>query len=499
MDSHRRYQLWRLGAGVIAAAAVVTVAILACHAASDEPAAAPRPEVLAPARALGDAFAAVAGSVRPAVVSVYSEKLVSLQAPDELPFDDEFLRRFFGEGGRVPRGGGKGFKVPQRGMGSGMIVDREGHILTNYHVVQDVDEIKVQLADKRQFAARVVATDPKTDVAVIRITGAVPGDLPVVRLGDSDALRVGEIVLAIGAPFGLTQTVTSGIISATGRADVGIASYENFLQTDAAINPGNSGGPLVSMRGEVVGMNSAIAGGAGQFAGVGFAIPSNMIRTILPTLLRGGSVTRGQIGVVIQDLTKELARQFDLADTAGALVSQVLKDSPAERAGIEVGDVIVRVDGKPVPDTGTLRNLVAALAPGTRINVEVLREKRQRTLAVTVEAQPAAAAPAAVETGEQGGDRFDKLGLSVQTLTPELARHFGSRETSGVLVTVVVEGSPASLANLQEGDVILQVNRRKVASVQELRRALAAGKGGSGSLLLVHRQGASIFVILPEP
>jgi serine protease Do len=489
----------RLAAGLAAGVAIGTFVIFACRAASSVAPPPPSPEVVAPAQALGGAFAAVAAYVRPAVVSVYSEKMVNVHAPDQfLPFDDEFFRRFFGDQGQMPRGGPKQFKVPQRGMGSGMIIDREGHVLTNNHVVEDVDEIKVQLADKRQFEAQIVSTDPKTDVAVIKIKGPVPADLPVVQLGDSDALRVGEIVMAIGAPFGLTQTVTSGIISATGRADVGIASYENFLQTDAAINPGNSGGPLVNMRGEVIGMNSAIAGSAGQFAGVGFAIPSSMIRAILPTLTRGGKVTRGQIGVVVQDVTKDLAAHFGLADTAGALVAQVVKGSPAERAGIEVGDVIVRVDGAPVPDTRTLRNMIAAKAPESRIQVDVVREKRERSLTVKVEAQPAETAEAAAPTHEPGADVLGRLGLEVQTLTPALAERLGLGETKGVLITGVGAGSPASAVNLQEQDVIVEANRKRVANVEELRRALSAGDGRS-ILLLVRRQGGSVFVVLPRP
>ncbi|HEY5998308.1 MAG TPA: DegQ family serine endoprotease [bacterium] len=485
-------------------AAGAVLLVFACHAADGVAPAQPQPpppsaEATAPARALGDALAAVAEYVRPAVVSVYSEKILKVRQPDfGLPFDDEFLRRFFGEQGPSPHGGGREFKVPQRGMGSGMIIDREGHILTNNHVVADVDELKVQLADKRQFVAKVVSVDPKTDVAVIRLQGPLPANLPTVQLGDSDALRVGELVMAIGAPFGLTQTVTSGIISARGRSDVGVASYEDFLQTDTAINPGNSGGPLVNMRGEVIGMNSAIAGSAGQFAGVGFAIPANMIKTILPTLTRGGRVTRGQIGVVIQDLSKDLAEQFGLGDTAGALVSQVVKGSPAERGGVEVGDVIVRVDGRPVTDTRSLRNTVAATAPGTRIKLEVLRGKREHTLSVTVEAQPAEATASASRPGEKGEDPLDKLGLEVQTLTAEMAQQLGLKDTRGVLVTDVAEGSPAAQANLQQGDVIIEANRTRVADVEALRRLLR-GEPGKGILLLIHRQGTSVFVVLRQP
>jgi serine protease Do len=492
----------RTAAGAVAVAAVVTVAILACRAATDGTPAAPSPEVTAPARALGDAFAAVAAAVRPGVVSVYSEKSLRVQVPEQgFPFDDDLLRRFFGE--QAPQGaphrGGREFRVPQRGMGSGMIIDREGRILTNNHVVAEVDEIKVQLADKRQFEARVVATDPKTDVAVIQIKGAVPADLPLVVLGDSDALRVGDLVMAIGAPFGLTQTVTTGIISATRRADVGIASYEDFLQTDAAINPGNSGGPLVNMRGEVIGMNSAIAGSAGQFAGVGFAIPAAMIRDLLPKLTKGEAITRGQIGVVIQELTKDLAAQFGVAEDAGVLVAQVSKDSPAQQGGVRAGDVIVRFQGKPVKDTRALRNAVAATAPGTRVDVAVIRDGRERTLTLTVGKQPAEAAAAAEEAPAEGSGLLEKLGLDVEALTPQLAARLQLEDTRGLVVTAVEEGSPASAAGLQQGDVIVEANRSAVATAAELRRALEGADKAKGALLLVHRRGGSMYLVLRRP
>jgi len=290
--------------------------------------------VTAPAVALSNAFIAVAAHVKPAVVSVYSEKMVRTQTPDfGFPFGDDLFQQFFGQQAPQRRSAPKERMTPQRGMGSGMILDKSGLILTNNHVVKDADDIKIRLSDKREFPAEVVSTDPKTDVAVIRIKGKVPPDLPAVKLGNSDALRQGELVLAIGAPFGLTQTVTTGIISAIGRSDVGIADYEDFLQTDAPINPGNSGGPLVNMKGEVIGMNSAIATASGSSAGVGFAIPSNMINNMLPTLTKGGRITRGLLGVGIQDLDKDLAKQFNLAEPNGALVSSVVPTPPRTRRG----------------------------------------------------------------------------------------------------------------------------------------------------------------------
>ena len=462
--------------------------------------------VVAPAEQLGMAYAAVAKHIKPAVVSVYSEKMVKVlpqEFPFDFPFGDDFFEQFFGQ--QQPRLRNrqkeyqKEYRVPRSGMGSGMILDKQGHILTNYHVVSDVDKIKVQLADKRSFEAEIVGTDQKTDVAIIKITGAVPDDLPTVQLGDSEAMEDGYLVIAVGAPFGLTQTVTSGIISAKGRSDVGIAAFEDFLQTDAPINPGNSGGPLVNMRGEVIGMNSAIAtggghfGGEGQSAGVGFAIPSNMIKSMLPTLVKGGQITRGMLGVLIQDITKELAEQFHLPDTNGALVSQVNKDSPAEKAGLKIGDVIVRVNGKKLNDTRQLRNLVAATAPGSSVRIDVIRDGKEKNFSATI-GKMTAEAVAVSEPSGTAKDQLAKLGLNVQALTPELVKQYDLQGEHGVLITNVEPGSPASMANLQAGDLIVEANRQPVTNIGELQDAL--GKAPEQVLLLVKRGGSSLFVVI---
>jgi serine protease Do len=328
-------------------------------------------------------------------------------------------------------------------------------------------------------------------VAVIKIKGRVPRDLPVASLGDSDTLKVGDWVLAIGAPFGLAQTVTAGIISAVGRANVGIADYEDFIQTDAAINPGNSGGPLVNMRGEVIGINTAIATPNGQFAGVGFAIPVNMAKTMMPTLMKGESVTRGFLGVIIQDISDELADQFKLADAKGVLVAQVNKDSPAEKAGLKTGDVIIKYRGKSVADTRELRNAVAATAPGTKADLVVLRDGKEKTFTVTI----GKLTPETMATAESGtGSVLEKFGLTVQPLTSELADEFGYKNEKGVLITDVDPDSPAGTANLQRGDLILEANRQSVTTVNDLRDALA--KSGDTALLLVKRKDASLFVVL---
>ena len=452
--------------------------------------------VIAPAEQLGMAYAAVAAHIKPAVVSVYSEKMVKV-IPRVFPFGDDFFDQFFGQPGLHNRP--REYSIPRSGMGSGMILDNQGHILTNYHVVNNVDKIKVQLADKRNFNAKIVGTDPKTDVAILQLTGGIPDDLPTVQLGDSEAMQDGYLVIAVGAPFGLIQTVTHGIISARGRSDVGISAFEDFLQSDAPINPGNSGGPLVNMRGEVIGMNSAIAtggaqfGGEGQSAGVGFAIPSNMIKAMLPTLINGGQIRRGMLGITIQDINKALAAQFHLAGSKGALVSQVNKGSPAEKSGLKPGDVIVRMNGKEINDTRQLRNLVAATAPGSSVRLEVSRNGKVEVFSATV-GKLTEDAVAMAEPSGKIDDQLTRLGLDVQMLTPELARQYELQGERGVLIASVEPGSPASMAGLQAGDLLVEVNRRSIASVGELAEAL--GKSPDQLLLLVKRNGASLFVVI---
>jgi len=452
--------------------------------------------VIAAADQLGKAFAAVAAHVKPAVVSVYSEKTVQLQSPEfQFPFGEDFFNQFFGEQFRLPKTPGhpKTFRMPQHGMGTGMLLDKQGHILTNYHVVEDVDEIKVQLSDKRTFEAKVIGADRKTDVAILEMKGTIPGDLPTVQLGDSDAMEDGNLVMAIGAPFGLTQTVTTGIISATGRSDVGISDYEDFLQTDAPINPGNSGGPLINMHGEVIGMNSAIETNVGQFSGVGFAIPVNMIKNMLPTLIKGGQISRGMLGVSIQDVSKELAEEFHLSDNKGAIVSQVMKDSPAEKAGLKVGDVIVRFNGRGVSDSSQLRNLVAATTPGSDARIVVMRNGKEQTFTVTI-GKMSAEVVASAKPARKGENQFSKLGLNVQTLTPDLARQLGVKEDRGVLITGVEEGGLASASGLKPGDLIMEADHKPVANFEELQSILKKHK--DQILLLIKRKSGSIFLVL---
>jgi serine protease Do len=455
----------------------------------------------ASARQFTDTFADVAEHVRPCVVSVHSEKIVRLRRYDwQFPFgEDSPFRWFFGDepppSQRRPRP--REFEYRQGGLGSGIIIDKDGYILTNNHVVQDVDEIKVSLADNRVFDAEIAGADPLTDLAVIKIKGRVPKDLPVAKLGDSDAIRVGDWVLAIGAPFGYEQTVTAGIISAKGRTNVTRDSsrYEDFIQTDAAINRGNSGGPLVNVRGEVIGINTVIVSPAGVFAGVGFAIPINMAKSVTPTLMKGGKISRGLLGVLIQEVDRDLARQFGLTEPKGALVSEVNKDSPADKAGIKPGDIIASFNRQKIQDTRQLRNLVAGTKPGATVEVVVIRDGKEKTLPVKIGELNA---EQLTNTGESGkGNELPDVGLAVEPLTPGNAAQYGFDETDrGVVVTEVAEGSAAAEAGLEAGDLITEVNRDRVSSVEEFRNALARAKGKDSVLMLVRREGASRFVIV---
>lgn len=457
---------------------------------------------LVPAQQLGKAFAEVAKRVQPAVVSVYSEKTVKAPRGGERgESPDDMLRRFFGGDPSMRGRSRRPSSVPQQGMGSGMIIDKKGRILTNYHVVSDVDEIKVQLSDRRRFEAEVVGTDPASDIAVIQIKGNVPSDLPTAELGDSDAIEVGNLVMAIGSPFGFIQTVTTGILSAKGRAGIGINTYEDFLQTDAAINPGNSGGPLVNMRGQVIGINSVIATSIGQFAGVGLAIPINMVKAVLPTLTSGGKIVRGFLGVGIQELTSDLAQQFGANTLNGALVSDVSKGGPADQAGLKPGDIILRVDGKAVQDTAHLKNLIASTRPNSRLKMEVLRDGKEQTLTATVGKLAPEAEVASVESDPAGANKDSKpsgkLGVSVQQLTPGLAQQLGLQGDKGVVVTDVQEGGAAAMAGLHEGDLILEANHQPVSTPTDLRKIMDNAKNQNNTLLRVKREKQTVYVLVP--
>ncbi len=443
--------------------------------------------------AAGQSFVEIAKLVKPAVVNIYATKTGRGEGPQALPFDDPFFRRFFGEEffrrfEQQPR------ERKERGLGSGVIVDGSGLIITNNHVVSKADEIKVTLSDKREFKAKLVGTDPKTDIAVVRIEA---NGLPTVPWADSDRLEVGEFVLAIGNPFGLTQTVTLGIVSALGRA-AGIAEYEDFIQTDAAINPGNSGGALVNVRGELVGINTAIYSQSGGNMGIGFAVPSNMARSITDQLVRGGKVVRGWLGVSIQELTPELATQFGVGDTKGVLVSDVMDDSPAKKAGLERADVIVEFDGKPMDSPTHLRNAVAQTPVGKKVPVKVIRDKKPRTIEVVISEQPKSIAQAG---GEESGESAVPTGLlsdlDVRELTDELASRYGLKAGDrGVVVVRIKPGSQAEEAGVREGDMILEINRRAVTSLRSYERMASDLPKDQPVLLLIKRQGRTHFVTL---
>ncbi len=438
------------------------------------------------------AFRAVAKRVKPAVVAIGVSKTV--ESPGS-PFglDDEFLRRFFGRGFPDSGRGAPTRRFQQQGLGSGVIVDADGTILTNNHVVADADEIKVRLMDGREFKGEVVGTDPPSEIAVIRIQG---DHLPVAELGNSDDAQVGDWVLAVGAPFGLQQTVTSGIISATGRANVGIADYEDFIQTDAAINPGNSGGPLVNMRGQVIGINTAIASRSGGYMGVGFAVPANMVRDIMKRLLDKGEVVRGWLGVGIQLLSKEMAESMGLETDEGVLVSQVFEGGPADKAGLKTGDAIVKYAGKTVKTPIELQTAVAWTEPGKQADMVVVRGKERKTLRVKVERRSEQPEVAAAAPGQPSAVK--DLGIEVGPVTDEVADRFGYKRGTGVVITKVEPSGLGALAGLEEGMLILQVAGKKADGVAVFKEALKDVDLAKGVPLLVRVGDRTTFILLKK-
>ncbi|MCZ6781993.1 MAG: DegQ family serine endoprotease [Proteobacteria bacterium] len=419
-------------------------------------------------------FADLAERVSPSVVNIQTSKTVrgGVQMPRHF---EEFFGNPFG---RSP--GRREFKVPS--LGSGFVISEDGYIVTNNHVVEDVDSIKVAFKDGRELEATVVGRDPKTDLALIHVESDEP--LPAIPLGDSEAVRPGEWVVAIGNPFGLEHTVTAGIVSAKHR-DIGQGRYDDFIQTDAAINPGNSGGPLINLRGEVIGVNTAINPRANT---IGFAVPINMAKQILPQLRATGHVVRGWLGVVIQGVTPELAEEFDLDEEKGALVSRILPGGPAADAGLEVGDVIVEFDGHEIGEWKDLPRVVASTPVKKPVRVTVVRKGKTKKLKVEVGVmdEPQLVHAKAEEPSSQ------ILGLRVQNLTPELADQLGLEEDAGVVVTDVEPGSPAAEAGLRRSDVIIEVDRKEIASVSDLREQLE--DADESVLMLIRRGDATVFV-----
>ena len=429
------------------------------------------------------AMAEVVASVKPAVVNISSSK--TIKGGTLSPFaNNPFFRRFFGDD---PRFSEKPREYRQSALGSGVIVHKDGYILTNNHVVKGADEIKVILSDKREFKGKVIGLDPKTDLAVIKIDS---DNLPVIELGDSDILRTGESVLAIGNPFGLSQTVTTGIVSATGRANVGIADYEDFIQTDAPINPGNSGGALVNVRGELIGINTAIFSTSGGYQGIGFAIPSNMAKTVMESLIKEGKVVRGWLGVTIQPLTPELSKQFGLKDEKGILVADVTEGSPAEKAGIQRGDIILEFGGREVSEGRTLRNSVANTIPNTVVKVKLMRDGNPKVVEVRI-----SEIPSEVQSVAKTFETRLK-GVQVQNITPALMRDLGiPKRFTGVVITDIEDGSPAE-GILMKDDVIMEINKNRIKDTGDYEKAVSMIKPDTDILLLIFRKEAAFYVTL---
>jgi len=453
-----------------------------------EPAPPVRPDARAMLRALEDAFSAVADRVTPAVVNV------STVGPrGATNGDDDRYREFFGDDlydryfRRRPREDG-------RASGSGVIVDPKGYILTNNHVIENAREITVRLSDSRKFSATLVGRDPKTDLAVLKVDAPAP--LPAAELADSDRLRVGQWAIAIGNPFGLDRTVTVGIISATARNRVGVATYENFIQTDASINPGNSGGPLLNVDGKVIGINTAIVA-AGQ--GIGFSIPINEAKGVMAQLIAKGRVVRGWLGVVIQDITDDLAASFGVREREGVLVADVMKGGPAEAAGLRAGDVVVELNGLRIREVPDLQRRVAGLAPGARVRVVVVRDGARQPATVTLGEMPSEEPAVLAQAGTEG------FGLQVEPLPPGAAERLNLAVSQGVLVVDIATGGPADRAGLRRGDVILEVARQPVSDAQSFGQALAAIPPGEPALIYLHRPsagGRNQFLVLergPHP
>ena len=427
-------------------------------------------------------FSSVAKVVRPAVVHI----TVVQERPEEMTFPPFGSPQDFSQSPFSPDNFNR---PPGMGMGSGVIVSPDGHVVTNHHVVDGADHVTVRLFDKREFKGTVVGSDPQTDVAVIKIEGS---NLPHLKWGDSSKLQVGDYVLAVGNPFGLTATVTQGIVSAVGRGGMGITQYEDFIQTDAAINPGNSGGALVNATGELIGINTAILSRSGGYQGVGFAVPSDMAQPIYTSLKNDGRVIRGFLGVGIQEVTPDLAASFELDKAAGALVTDVRPGSPADKAGIQRGDVIVKYQGQSVEDPRGLQKEVIQTPVGTSVSILVVRESREQELRTKIAAQPSnkEIAKANPDSEEQG-----LAGIKVEPVNSHTAQQYGiDRATEGVVVTAVALGSPAEQAGLARGDVIREVNRQPISSLQDYYQVANSLEEDEMALLFINRLGTPLFL-----
>lgn len=434
-------------------------------------------------------LSALVKEVKPSIVNISTttvikepdmrERFFGSQNPFEDFFGNDFFERFFGD---MPR---REFK--QRSLGSGFIIDREGYILTNNHVIEKASSIKVKLSDGKEYDAKVIGKDAKTDIALVKINAK--HDLPTIALGDSDKIEVGDWVIAIGNPFGLEHTVTAGIISAKGRV-IGAGPYDDFLQTDASINPGNSGGPLLDLKGEVVGINTAIISG-GQ--GIGFAIPVNVARELLPQLKSKGKVVRGWLGVYVQKVTPEIANTFGLKESEGALVSDVMENSPAEKADIRRGDIIVSFNGKKIKDMDTLPRMVGSMEVGKKVKIGIIRDGKPLEKEVVI----GELKEETVQASRKSEVEKD-FGLVVQDITPEIARHLNLKDRKGVIVTDVQPGSPAQEADIRSGDIIKEIGRKPVRNLTEFKEAMKKANLKEGIVMLVKRENVTFYTVLRE-
>jgi Do/DeqQ family serine protease len=446
----------------------------------------PKSDKLTTARSLGQAFVEVAKKVQPAVVNVTTEKTITMKPWER--FGDDFFKGspfedFFRGFGFPPRERGKEYRQKQRSGGSGVIVDKEGYILTNNHVVEGADKVKVRLNDGREFTATVKGQDPRTDLSVLHIKAK---DLPVAILGDSDKLEVGEWAIAIGSPFGLEHTVTVGVISAKGRSGLGTGTYEDFIQTDASINPGNSGGPLINIDGEVVGINAMIIQPG---TGIGFAIPINMAKQILNDLIKQGKVVRPWLGISVQDLTPEMMEYFKVKEKEGVLVGQVYPGTGAEKAGLASGDIIKSVDDKAIKNVNELVKEIQKKKVGQKVKLNTIRDGKGMTIEVTTTSMPDKPELPKEKEGEE------KLGARVQELTPQLALKYQiSGIKRGVVVIGIEEGSLADEIGFEEGDVILEINRKKIETLKDFEKAVKDANIEKGILFHLHRKGSSFYL-----
>ncbi len=494
-----RWMTLVLGVGFIAGVSFVTLLGFSGPGSGHTPPSSAVATVTPEGRMLVDQFSAAfenaASKVNESVVPIFSEQVKQVSNP--FASQDDPFRQFFGDdffnhffGGRQQQ------KDVVRALGSGVIVSSDGYILTNNHVVDGAQKLTVMLANKKKYTAKLIGRDQQTDVAVVKIDAK---DLPVAALGNSDQVKVGEWVIAVGNPFELMHTVTAGIVSAKGRASVNLADYEDFIQTDASINPGNSGGALADLDGNVIGINTAIYSPSGGNVGIGFAIPINMAKQVMNELISKGKVTRGFLGLVPQDIDDTMAKAMKLSTTSGALVGDVTSGSPADKGGIKVGDIITAVNGKSVENSTELRNTIAGIEPGTDVDVTLLRNGKEQHATVKLGERPSDEALAKGNNGSQEPQTSEKLGITVQNLNAALAKQYNIQGDKGVVITKVVQGSPADDAGVKAGDLVIQANQQDVKNAEEFNKALGHLKSDESVALLLKRGSTSFFVGIQIP